>query len=116
EGLNEAIVELAEVSRQAKDNPVSFRLMTNIIEGIDAALLTMTDALRDASGEDRALFHAITRDRGEVVQRLRQDYLANDVNLTSGQKGMILIMTNLTERALWLLAQLADQEMPVEKV
>lgn len=114
EGLNETVVELVQAAKTVQDQPLPRQLLSNVIEGIDAAFLVMVDALADRSGEDRALFFAITRDRAEVVQRLRQEYLANDANLTTGQKGTILIVTNLTERALWLLAQLADQEQMSE--
>jgi phosphate:Na+ symporter len=110
EGLNETVVELARAAKQAQDDPLSRQLMSNVIEGIDAAVLVMVDALADRSGEDRALFYAVTRDRADVVQRLRQEYLAHDASLTTSHKGSILIVTNLTERALWLLAQLAEQE------
>lgn len=115
DGLNETIAELARAAKPAQDNPLSHQLMSNVIEGIDAVVLIMVDALADRTGEDRAMFYAITRDRAEVVQRLRQEYLAHDASLTTAQKGTILIVTNLTERALWLLAQLADQERAVEE-
>ncbi|CAN7162850.1 Na/Pi symporter [Rhizobium sp. LjRoot30] len=112
DGLNETCVELARTALLSSDHPLSRQLIDNVIEGLDAAMLTMVDAIADQNEEDGALFHAITRNRGDVIQRLRQAYLANDANLSTAQKGTILIVTNLAERAFWLLAQLADQEQP----
>ncbi len=57
----------------------------------------------------------MTRHRGEVMQRLREAYLAADAQLSTAEKGTILIVTNLAERALWLLGQIAEQEETVRE-
>lgn len=113
DGLNETLVEIARTSRPAEDAALARRLLANVVEGIDAVLLTMVDALADTSGEDRTLFHTMTRNRGTVMQRLREGYLAADAQLSTAEKGTILIVTNLAERALWLLGQIAEQEQTV---
>jgi phosphate:Na+ symporter len=113
DGLNETLVELARTSRLTDDAALARRLLANVVEGIDAVLLTMVDALADGSGEDRALFRAMTRHRGEVMHGLREAYLAADAQLSTAEKGTILIVTNLAERALWLLGQIAEQEEAV---
>lgn len=115
DGLNETLVELARTSRLTDDAALARRLLSNVVEGIDAVLLTMVDALGDSSGEDRTLFHTMTRHRGEVMQRLREAYLAADAQLSTAEKGTILIVTNLAERALWLLGQIAEQEETVRE-
>ncbi len=113
DGLNETLVELARTSRLTDDAALARRLLANVVEGIDAVLLTMVDALGDGLGEDRALFRAMTRHRGEVMHGLREAYLAADAQLSTAEKGTILIVTNLAERALWLLGQIAEQEETV---
>lgn len=110
DGLNETIVELARTSLRTDDDSLTRQLLDNVIEGLDAVLLTMVAALNERSVEDRALFYAVTRSRGDVMQRLRADYLVADAELSLAHKGTVLIVTNLAERALWLLGQLADQE------
>lgn len=110
DGMDETLAELANATREADRGPLAQRLISNVVEGIDAVLLTMVDALGDTAGEDRALLRAMTQSRGEVMQRLREGYLAADAELSTGEKGTVLIVTTLAERALWLLAQIAEQE------
>lgn len=110
DGLDETLAELAHATREADRGALAQRLLSNVVEGLDAVLLTMADALADTAGEDRALFRAMTQNRGEVMQRLREGYLAADAQLSTGEKGTILIVTNLAERALWLLAQIGELE------
>ncbi|MBD0417556.1 Na/Pi cotransporter family protein [Oryzicola mucosus] len=114
DGLNETLVDLAATAGQVAGSKASQALLGTIVEALDAVLLTMLDALQDMKGEDRAVFLAITRNRGNVMQRIRQSYLASDGNLTVAQKGTVLILTNLSERAFWLLGQLAEQEQAVD--
>ncbi len=111
DGLNETVVELARAARRGEDKPLLSRLIGNVVEGLDAVLLTMADAMGEGGGEDIELFHGMTRQRGEVMHRLREAYLAADAELTAPQKGTILIVTNLAERSLWLLGQMAEEEV-----
>lgn len=110
DALNETLNEFAETARKVDAGARSKALLGMIVEGLDAVMLTMVDALRDAEGDDRQVFFDITRNRGNVMQRIRQSYLAADTDLSVAQKGDILLLTNLAERAFWLLGRLAEQE------
>ena len=47
-------------------------------------------------------------DRGALMRRLREEYLASDSGLSAADKMGILTITNLTERASWLINRLID--------
>jgi len=110
DGLNQTLVDLAKTTLRTDRSPQADTLADHIVEGLDAVVLTMVDALDDAAPVDKEHFYEATRDRGSVMQRIRDAYLAADAKLSTTQRGAVLILTNLAERALWLLGQFADQE------
>ncbi|MDQ0394305.1 hypothetical protein [Labrys monachus] len=114
-GLGRTVIDLATTALRIDHDAPSGILAGTIVEGLDAVVLTMLEALNEASPEAREHFHAITRDRANVMQPLRQAYLAAEPDLSMAQKGAILILTNLAERALGLLGQFADQEKATER-
>ena len=58
--------------------------------------------------DDRILLRRMSGDRGALMRRLREEYLASDSGLSAADKMAILTITNLTERASWLINRLID--------
>ena len=108
DGLTETLVDLVRAVGEIGDNQSTRRLASNVVEGLDAVLLTMVEAMGPGGEDDRVLLLQATGDRGALMRRLREEYLASDAALGAGDKMAILTITNLTERASWLLGRLAE--------
>ncbi|HET7715715.1 MAG TPA: hypothetical protein VFK86_08815, partial [Bauldia sp.] len=94
---------------EAGANPTTRRLTGSVVEGLDAVLLTLVEAMAPAGEDDRALLRRMSGDRGALMRRLREEYLASDESLAPADKMTILTITNLTERASWLISRLVDE-------
>jgi phosphate:Na+ symporter len=114
DGLAETLGELVRAAAEAGPSPATRRLIDNVVEGLDAVLTTVVEAMGpDGSGEDRILLRGISGDRSALMRRLREEYLASDASLGAADKMTILTVTNLTERASWLISRLIDALPPV---
>src|SRR5690606_18514966 len=96
EGLSETLAELTRAVIDANANSATLRLTDSVIEGLDAILLTVIDAMGPDGGEDRALLGMMGGDRGALMRRLREAYLADDAGLSAADKMGVLTITNLT--------------------
>jgi phosphate:Na+ symporter len=107
DGLSETLVDLARSVGDVANSP-THRLTDSVVEGLDAVLLTVVDAMGPDAEDDRMLLRRMTGDRGALMRRLREEYLAGDASLTAADKMAILNITNLTERASWLISRLVE--------
>ena len=108
DGLSETLVDLARSVADAGDSATTRRLTDSVVEGLDAVLLTVVEAMGPDAEDDRMLLRRMTGDRGALMRRLREQYLAGDDSLTATEKMAILNITNLTERASWLISRLVE--------
>ena len=108
DGLSETLGDLARAVVEAGANPATARLTGSVVEGLDAVLLTVVDAMGPDGADDRLLLRRMSGDRSALMRRLREEYLASDTGLSAADKMGILTITNLTERASWLINRLID--------
>jgi hypothetical protein len=59
-------------------------------------------------GEELVVLQTMSGNRSTLMRRIREDYLAREVDLSTGDRRDILSMTIASERASWLLHRLAD--------
>jgi phosphate:Na+ symporter len=109
DGLSETLADLVRTVGDAGANPTTRRLTDSVVEGLDAVLLTVVEAMGPDGADDRALLRRMSGDRGALMRRLREEYLANDASLAPAEKMAILTITNLTERASWLINRLVEE-------
>ena len=73
---------------RAGSNPTTRQLIDSVVEGLDAVLLTVVEAMGPDGEDDRALLRQMSGDRGALMKRLREEYLASDASLAAdGQDG-----------------------------
>ena len=108
DGLAETLGDLARAIVEGGANGATARLTGSVVEGLDAVLLTVVDAMGTDGADDRVLLRRMSGDRGALMRRLREEYLASDSGLSAADKMGILTITNLTERASWLINRLID--------
>lgn len=108
DGLADTVADLARAALDTRGRPATQRLGDGVLEGVDAMLLTAVAAMAPDGADDLAMLRAMGGDRGAVMRRLREGYLSADAGLSSADKVAVLTVTNLAERAAWLVGRLAD--------
>jgi len=81
-------------------------LLDNLAESLNTLVLTAGDAVVSQDNADAELLIGLTSDRGELMERLRRNLLADTPALDSQQKAHLFYLTSLFERSVWLLHQL----------
>lgn len=82
-------------------------LIENFAEALDFLLMFAGDAARTLD-RDRAQFvFDLSSDRGDMMAGIRALYLAPDQALTADEKALLLRLTNLFERVVWMLQRYA---------
>jgi phosphate:Na+ symporter len=80
---------------------------TNLIEALDTLLHTGIDAMTSASPEDIEMLSLLTNSPGDVVDRLRRNYLREEQKLDHSERILILSVLSQYERIVWALQQLS---------
>ena len=114
ERLNTLVGQLLEFSTLAA-SPLegqSLReLKDSMVEGLDAILLILRDAVADEEDTDMLpMVQSITGDRSEMMQTLRQSYLTDaTLALSNRDKMLLLKLTGQFERLIWALGALVQR-------
>lgn len=96
-------------ARIAATNTPSATRPDALLESLDTLLLTAIDTLRSDDDADRELLLGMTADRGDMMERLRRQLLADaSADEDHTRKSDQFYLTSLFERAVWLLRQLAS--------
>ncbi|MGE0495429.1 MAG: ATP-binding protein [Vulcanimicrobiota bacterium] len=93
------------------------QLLRNLVEGLDAVLLSSLEAFADPSKAELQLALEILGDRSDLMERLRNAYL--DASITPEDRPTLFYVTTLFERTIWLLRRytslhLAEPEAQTE--
>jgi hypothetical protein len=75
------------------------------VEGLDFVLLTALDALESKDPGTIELLVQITEDRGDLVERIRNDFLA-DKTASVTDRALLLQVTSVFERIVWMVHRL----------
>src|SRR5262249_6971805 len=82
-------------------------LVTTFVDGLDFVLMTMLDTLETRDAVSLDLLVRITEDRGDLMERVRQDYLAEESTVGTADRAVLLQVTSMFERIIWMLQRLA---------
>lgn len=105
--LEDSLARLAAAMTTGHTSPTLRTRTDNFIQALDALLLTTLDTVASADPIDRELLLEITSDRGDVMERLRQSFLAGESQLEVADRSALFYLTTLLERAIWLIHELA---------
>lgn len=96
-------------------------LIEDVIETIDFLLLCACDTAAESELERARFLHSLSGDRSEMMAGVRNRYLSPDLSLTAAERGLLLGLTVLFERIVWmvqnyaeLLLRAIDTQPPVE--
>ena len=105
--LEDSLQTLAATTESVpQESRLGVRVST-FVEALDFVLLTLIDALESGAGEPVDQLVQITEDRGEFVERVRQEYLADEASVTASDRAVLLQVTSVFERAVWMTHRLA---------
>ncbi|MDX2227384.1 MAG: Na/Pi symporter [Verrucomicrobiae bacterium] len=109
--IEEALTRIMEALPKLTDDAALVRLRDNMLESLDALLLT---ALEAANGQaaDVEVLKKLTSSPGEMAERLRQDYLQGRQSLAHADRSVILEAITQYERVMWTLNQWAGTLHP----
>jgi hypothetical protein len=82
-------------------------LVSTFVEGLDFVLMTFVAALETGDRERIELLVDITGDRDDLMEHIRQSYLAEESSVDSHDRAVLLRVTNVFERTIWMMQRLA---------
>jgi phosphate:Na+ symporter len=87
--LEDSLQTLAATTESvSQESRLGVRVST-FVEALDFVLLTLIDALESGAGEPVDQLVQITEDRGEFVERVRQEYLSDEASVTASDRAVL---------------------------
>jgi phosphate:Na+ symporter len=83
-------------------------LIENFAEALDFLLMFAGDAARTLDRDRAQLVFDLSSDRGEMMGSIRNLYLSPDQALSQDEKALLLRLTNLFERVVWMMQRYSD--------
>jgi phosphate:Na+ symporter len=83
------------------------RLVAGFVESLDFVLMTLLEGIESGDAATLDLLVRITGDRGDLMERIRQDFLADSGDVTSADRAVLLQLTSIFERVIWMTQRLA---------
>lgn len=82
-------------------------LVSTFVEGLDFVLMSAVEALESGDPAQVAMLIEITEDRGDLMERIRQNYLADAPSVGPADRAVLLQVTSIFERVIWMTQRLA---------
>jgi phosphate:Na+ symporter len=105
--LEENVFQLVTAVRETPPSAHLAPLVDNFVEALDFILLTAGDAVTSLGAADAQLLGNLCADRGELMGKLRGVYLSGEQELRPQDKSLLLDVTTLFDRIVWMLRRLA---------
>jgi phosphate:Na+ symporter len=83
-------------------------LIENFAEALDFLLMFAGDAARTLDRDRAQLVYDLSSDRSDMMGSIRNLYLAPDQALSPDEKALLLRLTNLFERVVWMMQRYSD--------
>jgi phosphate:Na+ symporter len=99
DSLNQLGASVQGVTRGAKIGS----LAGSFVESLDFFLMLSNDAVVSQSRDDIRMLQELCGDRSEMMGRVRNMYLAPEQELPPAEKALLLRLTTLFERIVWML-------------
>ena len=82
-------------------------LVSTFVEALDFVLLTMIEAIESGDRSSLDLLKRITEDHGDLMEQVRQDYLAEERSIETADRAALLQVTSVFARVVWMTHRFA---------
>jgi len=106
--LEDSLCQLASSAEAIRPGSKLTTLIENFAEALDFLLMFAGDAARTLDRDRAQLVFDLSSDRGEMMGGIRTLYLAPDQALSADEKALLLRLTNLFERVVWMMQRYSD--------
>ncbi len=104
DSMYQLATSVAAGPKSAKLNP----LVENFTEALDFLLMFTGDATRTLDRERAEFVFELSSDRGEMMAGIRVMYFAPDQALTAPERALLLRLTSVFERIVWMVQRYAE--------
>jgi phosphate:Na+ symporter len=105
--LEDSLATLAASTAALPPDNRLAELMLTFVDALDFVLMTLIDALEGAEPESLGMLLQVTEDRSDLMERIRQEYLAEETSVGRVERVVLLQVTSLFERIMWMARRLA---------
>jgi len=102
----ESVSNAVTTIRNARSNKVLERLSVSCLESLDLLLNLALETQKTNQAEDIITFKKLSSGNGPSMERIRKEYINHDVLVSPKEKGLLLDLTIVTEKIIWLLNRL----------
>ncbi len=106
--IEDSLHQLATSIEATEDIAKLDALIGNFVEALDFLLMFAGDAARTLDRDRAELVFNLSSDRGEMMAGIRNMHLAPEQALTTQEKALLLRITNLFERVVWMIQRYAE--------
>ncbi len=83
-------------------------LIEDVIETLDFLLICACETAAEPELERARFLHSLSGDRSEMMSGVRNRYLSPDLSLTAAERALLLGLTVLFERIVWMVQHFAE--------
>ena len=106
--LEDSLCQLATSAEALTPDGKLTTLIENFAEALDFLLMFAGDAARTLDRDRAQLVFDLSSDRSDMMSSIRNLYLSPDQALSSDEKALLLRLTNLFERVVWMMQRYSD--------
>jgi phosphate:Na+ symporter len=106
--VEDSLFQLTATLTDATHSPKLEPLVITIVDALDFLLMFSGDAARTLDRGRAELVYGLTADRGEMMAGIRGMHFAPEHGLTSVERALLLRVTHLFERIVWMLQRYAE--------
>jgi len=103
--LEEIVFDFTETMQHDKLNPHAIMLSEHIMESLDFMIMTTIDALESNDDDEIHTLSLLTKDRSQMMMKLRDNYFHSEHDFTQEDRNFILDVTILLENAVQTLSR-----------
>jgi phosphate:Na+ symporter len=107
EFLEDGVYQLVTTVRHTCYSDRLAPLIQSFVEALDFLLLTASEAATTANADDAKLLGELCADRGDLMGSIRKLYLSSEQEFIAQEKALLLGLTSLFERIVWIVRRLA---------
>ena len=116
--LEDSLRVLASATESVVPTTRVGEVVSSFVEALDFVLLTLIEAVESPDAESVDLLLQITGDRGELMERIRQECLTDQQAISASDRAVLLQATSIFERVIWMtqrLGRLVDEQRGEER-